>query len=249
MSLIDLSGKVAIVTGGSRGIGRATAALLDHAGATVAVTFRERRREAEEVVQRMRGTGIAIQADLRHATENDRVIAETTAALGRLDIVVANAAIWPVADVPVERLSDDRWQATLQTNIDSVFFVCRAALGILEEGSSIVAVASTAAQRGEAQHADYAASKGAVIAFVKSLAVEAAPGVTVNCVAPGWVDTEMASASYEGDGRSQIERAIPLRRVATPKDIAGPIVFLCSGLARHVTGAVLSVNGGSVLCG
>jgi 3-oxoacyl-[acyl-carrier protein] reductase len=119
----------------------------------------------------------------------------------------------------------------------------------MNAGGSVVIVSSTAGQRGEAFHADYAATKGAVISFVKSLAVELAPAITVNCVAPGWVDTEMAAPALQGAERARVEATIPLRRIAPPEDIAGPIVFLCSPLARHITGEILNVNGGSVLCG
>jgi 3-oxoacyl-[acyl-carrier protein] reductase len=114
---------------------------------------------------------------------------------------------------------------------------------------TIVLVGSTAGQRGEAFHADYAATKGAMISLVKSLCIECAPGITVNCVAPGWVETEMCDEAFSGGGRERIAATIPLRRVASADDIAGPIVFLCSDLARHITGEVLNVNGGSVLCG
>ena len=138
-------------------------------------------------------------------------------------------------------------------NLDSVFYGCRAALNVMEPGGRIVIVSSTAGQRGEAYHADYAATKGAIISFVKSLAVEAAQDdITVNAVAPGWIDTEMSAGPYgteEGGGRREIESSIPLGRIATPEDIAGPIVFLCSQLARHITGEVVNVNGGAVLCG
>ena len=144
-------------------------------------------------------------------------------------------------------------EATVRANLDSVLYVCRAAIPILPEGGKIVLVSSTAGQRGEAFHADYAATKGAVIAFTKSLAVELAPRqINVNCVAPGWVETEMSQDAYaqdEGARRREIERTIPLGRVASAEDCAGPIVFLCSDLARHVTGEILNVNGGSVLCG
>ena len=116
-------------------------------------------------------------------------------------------------------------------------------------GGRIVLVSSTAGQRGEAGHADYAATKGALIALTKSLAIECAPDVLVNCVAPGWVDTEMCTPAFAGDGRERVRQTIPLRRIPPPEDIAGPILFLCSDLARHVTGEVLNVNGGSVLCG
>jgi 3-oxoacyl-[acyl-carrier protein] reductase len=119
----------------------------------------------------------------------------------------------------------------------------------MAHGGTVVLVSSTAGQRGEAMHADYAATKGALISLTKSLAIECAPGITVNCVAPGWVDTEMSASAYAGDGRERIARAIPLQRVASAEDVAGPLVFLCSPPARHLTGEVLNVNGVIVLCG
>ena len=146
-------------------------------------------------------------------------------------------------------MSVGRWQETMRANLDAVFHSTRAALGVLRDGGSVVLVSSTAGQRGEAFHADYAATKGALISLTKSLALECAPRLTVNCVAPGWVDTEMSASAYEGTGRSRIAASIPLGRIASAGDIAGPIVFLCSPLARHITGEVLNVNGGSVLCG
>jgi 3-oxoacyl-[acyl-carrier protein] reductase len=150
----------------------------------------------------------------------------------------------------VENLGDDRWRSTMALNLDGVFFGCRLAARRVSSGGRIVIVSSTAGQRGEAFHADYAATKGAVISFVKSLAVELAPrDITVNTVAPGWVDTDAVARPFAGDGRARIEAAIPLGRVASAADIAGPIAFLCSDLARHITGEVLNVNGGSVLCG
>jgi 3-oxoacyl-[acyl-carrier protein] reductase len=138
-------------------------------------------------------------------------------------------------------------------NLDSVFWGTRAALRAMKRGGRVVIVTSTAGQRGESFHADYAATKGALIAFVKSVAVEVGQeDITVNSVAPGWVDTEMSAIPYErggGSGKQQIEKGIPLGRVASAEDVAGPIVFLCSSLARHITGEILNVNGGSVLCG
>lgn len=252
MSLIDLSGKIALVTGGSRGIGAATARLLARAGAAVAITYRTRKQDAEAVVQEIAAHGgkcIALAADLARRADCERVIAETRQGFGGFDIFVANAGVWPAADVAVRVMDDTRWRDTLAANLDSVFFGCRAALNVMRPGATIVIVSSTAGQRGEAYHADYAASKGAIISLVKSVAVEAAPDVTVNSVAPGWVDTEMAADAYAGAGRERIAAGIPLRRIATPDDIAGPIVFLCSPLARHITGEILNVNGGSVLCG
>ena len=243
--MIDLSGKVALVTGGSRGIGAATAAMLERAGAEVAVTY----KSAKVQGARVQGAR-AYQADLGESGASDRVIEQVVADFGRLDFFIANHGIWPSEDVPVAEMTDVRWRETMRVNLDGVFYGCRAAARV--KASRIVIVTSTAAQRGEALHADYAASKGALIAFVKSLAIELAPDTTVNSVAPGWVDTEMAEPAYQretGDGRRQIEASIPMRRVASPEDIAGPIVFLCSNLARHITGEILNVNGGSVLSG
>jgi 3-oxoacyl-[acyl-carrier protein] reductase len=169
---------------------------------------------------------------------------------GGLDIFVGNAGIWPATDVALADMTDEQWRRTMNENTDAMFYSTRAAARRLERGGRIVLVSSTAGQRGEAYHADYAASKGAMISFVKSLAVELAQKeITVNSVAPGWVDTEMVSGALESEGRERIARAIPIGRVATPRDIAGPIVFLCSEYARHITGEILNVNGGSVLCG
>jgi 3-oxoacyl-[acyl-carrier protein] reductase len=137
----------------------------------------------------------------------------------------------------------------MAANLDAVYYTVRAALELMRSGGRVVLVSSTAGQRGEAFHADYAATKGALISLTKSLAVECAPDLVVNCVAPGWVDTEMSLPAFGQGNRDRIVRTIPLQRIATAEDIAGPILFLCSDLARHVTGEVLNVNGGSVLCG
>ena len=232
--MIDLTGKRAFVTGGTRGIGRATAALLQRAGAVVAVTSRTQ------------------GGDLGDAATAQRVVANAIKELGGLDILVVNHGVWPAADVPLSKMSDAQWESTRRANLDAMFYICRAAIAQMSSGT-IVLVSSTAGQRGEAYHADYAATKGAVISLTKSLAVELAPAITVNCVAPGWVDTEMSQPAFgmrdAGRGKRAIEATIPLRRIAAADDVAGPIVFLCSSLARHITGEILNVNGGSVLCG
>lgn len=250
--MIDLHGKVVLVTGGSRGIGRATALLLARAGADVGLTCRSRLAEAEAVAAQVRRLGRKAwvgAGELGDAVVVDRLFASATDALGPLDAFVGNAGIWPTEDVALRAMAIERWRGTMQANLDAIFYTTRAALRHMNPRGAIVLVGSTAGQRGEAFHADYAATKGAMISLVKSLCVECAPGITVNCVAPGWVDTEMCDEAFSGGGRERIAATIPLRRVASAEDIAGPIVFLCSDLARHITGEVLNVNGGSVLCG
>ena len=167
-----------------------------------------------------------------------------------LDIFVGNAGIWPPEDIPIAEMPDAHWRRTMEANLDSVFFTTREAARMIRDNGRIVLVGSTAGQRGEAFHVDYAATKGAIISMVKGLCVELGPrGITVNCVAPGWVDTEMAQPAFGEGGKEAIARTIPIGRVPPPEDIAGPIVFLCSELARHITGEVLNVNGGAVLVG
>lgn len=253
--MIDLSGRRAFVTGGSRGIGRATALLLARAGATVVIGYATRREDAEATVAAIEAAGgraAAVGGDLGDAVAVERVVAQAARDGGGLDLLVVNHGIWPPTPRAVAAMSPDQWEHTRRANLDSVFYVTRAVVPLLPDGGRIVLVASTAGQRGEAFHADYAATKGAIISFTKSLAVELAPRITVNCVAPGWVDTEMSALPYAadgGEGRRAIERTIPMGRVATPEEIAGPIVFLCSDLSRFLTGEILNVNGGSVLCG
>jgi 3-oxoacyl-[acyl-carrier protein] reductase len=251
--MISLRGKRALVTGGSRGIGAATALLLAECGADVGIGYRSRQHEAADVVQRLADRGVrafAHAADLSAMAGTTSLFDRAEREFGGLDIFIGNAGIWPPNDVALADMTDEQWRRTMNENTDAMFYTTRAAARRLERGGRMVLVSSTAGQRGEAYHADYAASKGAMISFVKSLAVELAQReITVNAVAPGWVDTEMVADALESEGRDRIARAIPIGRVATPRDIAGPIVFLCSDLARHITGEILNVNGGSVLCG
>jgi 3-oxoacyl-[acyl-carrier protein] reductase len=251
--MISLRGKRALVTGGSRGIGAATALLLADAGANVGIGYRSREAEAAGVVREIASRGVeafAHAADLSSAEATQSLFERARREFGGLDVFVGNAGVWPAEETPVSEMSDERWTRTIRQNVDSVFYSSRLAARMLGSGSRIVLVSSTAGQRGEAFHADYGASKGAIISFVKSFAIELAPrDITVNSVAPGWIDTEMSTPAYGGDGKERIARSIPLGRIATAMDIAGPIVFLCSDLARHITGEVLNVNGGSVLCG
>ena len=175
---------------------------------------------------------------------------EIVAALGGLDIFVANAGIWPERDVPLAEMPASRWAETLRANLDGVYLTTRGALQLLRPGGSVVLVSSTAGQRGEAFHADYAVTKGGLIALTKSLAIECAPDITVNCCAPGWVDTDMSAGVLDARSTARGSRR-RFRWGGSPRadDVAWPILFLASPLARHITGEVLNVNGGSVLCG
>jgi 3-oxoacyl-[acyl-carrier protein] reductase len=249
----SIAGKRAVVTGGTRGVGAAVSRMLVERGAAVCMGYRSRKADADPLVAELtRGGGRAIAhaADLGDARGADGLIAAGVSAFGGLDIVVHSAGVWPSEDVPVHEMTDERWRRTMRENVDAMFFVSRAAARVLGDGGRIVHVASTAGQRGEAFHADYGASKGAMIAFVKSQAIELAKrGVTVNCVAPGWVDTEMCVEAFAGGGKARIEAGIPNGRVATPADIAYAVVSLCMPGARHLVGEIVNVNGGSVLSG
>ena len=250
--MIDLAGTTAMVTGGSRGIGRATALLLADCGADVGIIYRSHRAEAESVVRSVRDKGCrsyAGAADLSDPSAVEKVFREFKAGFGHLDFLVANAGVWPEEELALGSVDAERWRSTLAINLDAMFYTIKAAVPLMRRGGAMVLVSSTAGQRGEAGHADYAASKGAVIALTKSLAVEYAPDIRVNCVAPGWVDTDMSAGPLGTKAADRIKAEIPLRRVALAEDIAGPIVFLCSELARQMTGEVVNVNGGSVLCG
>ncbi len=250
---IDLSSRVALVTGASRGIGRATAELLGRAGARVAVNYRNDDARAEEFVRETRAAGgeaLALAGDVSRPDEARQIVRDVVSAWGRLDVLVNNAGIWQENAAGAADL--DVWERTFAVNVRGAFVVTDAAIPHVErEGGSIVFVSSTAGQRGEARHSAYAASKGALISYTKSLAAELGPrGIRVNCVAPGWIETAMtAEVLADPVAREEIERTIPVGRVGRPEDVAGAILFLVSDLARHVQGEVLNVNGGSVLIG
>ena len=250
--MIDLSGKTALVTGGNRGIGRAVVLLLARAGADVILTYFTRSTEAKSVAEEVRSLGrqaFVFGGNLAEESVAERLFREVKRDFEGVDIFVANAGVWPPDEVTLEQLGIDRWRSTMAANLDSVFLSTQTALRLMRPGGRVVIVSSTAGQRGEAFHADYAATKGGLIALTKSLAIECAPNVQVNCVAPGWVETEMSSPAFAGGNHERIRQTIPLGRIASAEEIAGPILFLCSDLARHITGEVLNVNGGSVLCG
>lgn len=251
--MINLKNKKVLVTGGSRGIGRATVLLFSQAGCDVAVNYTSNRQAAEEVqtlVQKKGQEALVIKADIAVKADVHAMVEKVLERWGRIDILVNNAGVWTYGEIG--EMSDEVWAETMKTNLDGVFYVCRSVVPemIRARTGNIINVSSTAGVRGEAYHSHYAASKGALIAFTKSLAVELAPhGIRVNCVAPGWVDTDMCAEVFREPGyRQKVEESIPLRRIPPPEDIAGPILFLASDLARHITGEVINVNGGSVLC-
>jgi 3-oxoacyl-[acyl-carrier protein] reductase len=250
---LNLKDKRAVVTGGSRGVGRAVALMLAQAGAHVGISYFNRKSDADAVLAELKRSGVkawAESGDLSRRDDAEALFERAKTEFGGLDIFVGNAGLWEPAHVPIAQMDDEQWRNTLAVNLDSIFYTTRAAARMLGDGGRIVLVSSTAGQRGEAGHGDYAASKGAMISLVKGVAIELAPRqITVNAIAPGWIDTEMAALPYQEGGRAKIEAAIPIGRVATAEDVAGPIVFLCSDLARHITGEIVNVNGGSVLCG
>lgn len=248
-----LRGRVAIVTGGARGIGRATVLRLAEAGANVVINYARNEEAAEEVASRAREFGVKalpLRADVSEVDQAAALVDRTVEQFGQVDLLVANAGIWEGA--PVEELSEELWDRVIDANLKGTWAACRAVVPYMKKQrrGGIVIVSSTAGQRGEAGYSNYAASKGGQISFTKALAVELAPIIRVNSVAPGWVDTELNDVVF-GDAafKQKIVDTIPLGRVATADDIALAITFLASDWAASITGEILNVNGGSVLCG
>lgn len=254
--MISLAGRAALVTGGARGIGAATVKMFAQAGADVVFNYHRNREAAAQVGQEARKHGTRVEslkADLGKMADAKKLVEFTHQRLGRLDIVVANAGIWNETDTPIEKLSEREWDEMVRVNLKSVYAVIHYAVPhmIAQRAGRIVAISSTAGQRGEAFHTHYGATKGAIISFVKGLATELARhNILVNCVAPGWVDTDMsASVLRQKSGLKWASAAIPLNRPATAEEIAGPILFAASDLATFITGEVINVNGGAILCG
>ena len=251
---LALNSKVALITGGSRGIGAAAVRMFVAAGAKVVFNYQAAQAQAEDLVRECdAGNCRAVQSDLSTTEAAEQLVSSAISAFGRLDILVANHGIWPPDDAPVDRMSDEQWHRTIAINLDSVFGLVKHSVGRMKKqgGGHIVLVSSTAGQRGEAFHCDYAASKGALISMVKGLSTELArENIHVNCVAPGWVATDMSAAALnDPPTRDKVFRTIPMGRVGTPEEIAGPILFLCTPYAGFITGEVFNVNGGAVLVG
>jgi 3-oxoacyl-[acyl-carrier protein] reductase len=250
-----LPGKVAVISGGSRGIGAAAVRMFVRAGAKVIFNYQKRRDAAYVLVNDCGSDNChAVQADLSSVESGKILIDAAVERFGACDIVIGNHGIWPPDDVPVDVITPEHWRRSIAINLDSIFGLVKYGTAQLKKqgrGGSIVLVSSTAGQRGEAFHCDYAAAKGAIISMVKGLSTELARDhIRVNCVAPGWVDTEMAApALNDAATRERALRVIPLGRVGTPDEIAAPILFLCTEHAGFITGEIFNVNGGAVLVG
>jgi 3-oxoacyl-[acyl-carrier protein] reductase len=258
--VMSLKDKVALITGGSRGIGAATVRLFRQAGAKVAFSYLSATQQAETLVEECGGPALcrAIQQPLSTPEDGQALVAAAVAAFGRLDCAILNHGIWPSHDAPIATMTTTQWRDTLGINLDSVFGVVRAAVAQMQSHplvngvrGHIVLVSSTAGQRGEAFHADYAATKGALISLTKSLSSELiGQGIHCNCVAPGWVATEMSSEVLSHPETSKkLLSLIPLGRAAHVDEIAAPILFLCTPLAGFISGEIVNVNGGAVLVG
>lgn len=252
---LTLENQVAVITGGSRGIGAATVKLFAEADAQVVFSYLRAAREAQEVVKACKSShkAVAVRANVAKVDDAKHLVQMTVRRFGRLDILVANAGIWNDVPLPIEEMSEREWDTMMAVNLKGVYSVIHHAAPhmIRQRGGRIIVVSSTAGQRGEAFHSHYGATKGGVISFVKGLSTELAPHhILVNCVAPGWIATDMAQPVLENPRlRRQAISAIPLRRFGRPEEVAMPILFLASPLATYMTGEVVNVNGGNVLCG
>ena len=246
-------GKTAIVTGASRGVGRATALRLAEAGANVVVNYLKNEADADDVVTLCQAHGveaIAVQGDVSEWQAAQKLAQAAMEKFGRIDLLVLNAGVWEGA--PIEEMSEELWNKILNINLKSAWAMSKACVPSMKKcpSGAIVLVSSTAGQRGEANYSNYAASKGGQISFTKALASELAPRIRVNAVAPGWIETAMVRPVFEDENYKQsVLDSIPLNRVATTDDVALSICFLLSDWSRHITGEILNINGGTVLCG
>jgi 3-oxoacyl-[acyl-carrier protein] reductase len=251
--MIDLKGKVALITGASRGIGKASALMLAQAGCDVAINYRDNEKEARKVAESAEKIGVkakTYRADVSKKQQVEKMVTSIVKEFGRIDILVNNAGIWKYA--AIDEMSEEQLRETIGVNLNGTFYPITACVPLMmkQEWGNIINISSTAGQRGEPYHSHYAASKGAIISLTKSLAAELAPNnIRVNCVAPGWVDTDMSHESLVGEEREKILQVIPLGRAGTAEEIAGSVLFLASELSTFITGEVINVNGGAVLCG
>lgn len=255
--MINLSEKKVLITGGSRGIGKACVELFIKAGADVFFTYERNAKAAKNLLKNVNSYKPEKQVikdyQMNLSEEGDivRVIREIVKEFKRIDVLVNNAGIWKYGEA--DTMTKENWEETIRINLTGTFLVTREVSRVMKKKKygRIINITSTAGQRGEALHSHYAASKGGVISYTKSLSSELANfNITTNSIAPGWVDTEMCDEVFEdANYKESVRKGIPVGRIATPEDIAGPVLFLASDLARHINGEILNVNGGSVLCG
>lgn len=247
------AGRTAIITGSSRGVGRATALRLAEGGADVVINFLTNTGEAAETAELCRNKGvdaITVQADVSEFAGATEIARATLERFGRIDYLVCNAGIWDGA--PIEDMTEELWTKVINTNLKSAWAMTKACVPAMKkrDSAAIVMVSSTSGQRGEAGYSNYSASKGGQISFTKALATELAPKIRVNAVAPGWIETAMVRPVFEDkDYHQSVIDSIPLKRIATTDDIALSICFLLSDWSRHITGEILNINGGAVLMG
>jgi 3-oxoacyl-[acyl-carrier protein] reductase len=253
---LSLQERVAVVTGGSRGIGAAIVRMFVTAGARVVFSYQHAENEAQRLEQECGGASrcVGLKADLVTSESARPLITEAVSRFGKVDILVGNHGVWPPHDAPIDAMTAEQWRSTLAINVDSLFGLVKYGVAEMKKqasGGHVVLISSTAGQRGEAFHCDYAASKGAIISMVKGLSTELArDGIYVNCVAPGWVETDMAApALHDPVISKKVFATIPLGRAGRPEEIAASVLFLCTAHAGFITGEILNVNGGAVLIG
>jgi len=249
---MKLTGKIALVTGGSRGIGRGIVESLAREGAKVAFVYRGSQEAASALVSAQTAEGrevVAIQGDVAITADADRIVSEVIAKWGRLDILVNNAGI--IRDGLLATMEPDDWRAVIDTNLSSVYNFCHAAVRQMmsQRIGRIINISSVAAEYGNQGQANYAASKGGIQGFTRCLATEIGRrNITVNAVAPGFIETDMTQA-VRNAAEAKIKDSIPLRRLGKPEDIANAVLFLASEEASYITGHVLTVDGGLTLGG
>ena len=247
---MHLGNKVAIVTGGSRGIGRAVALQLAHNGAKVVVNYAGNEQAAKEVVELITAKGghaIAVQADVANADSVDQMVKQAIDAFGRIDILVNNAGI--TRDTLLMRMKEDDWDAVLDTNLKGIYLCTKAVSRIMmkQKAGKIINMTSVVGIMGNAGQANYAAAKAGVIGFTKSMAKElASRNITVNAIAPGFISTDM-TAVLSDQVKSGLVNSIPLGKLGAPEEVAYAVVFLSSDYANYITGQTLNVDGGMVM--
>lgn len=251
--MYTLKDKVTLVTGGSRGIGKAVAIMFARCGSDIIINYHRDSKSAVDVlseVEKAGVSGITVGADVSDCHQVEAMVEKGMSRFGRIDILVNNAGIWERN--PIDGMEETRLKKTIDTNLSGCFYPIMAVVPHMkkQKSGSIINISSTAGQRGEAFYSPYAATKGALISMTKSLAVElAGDNIRVNCVAPGWVDTDMSRPTLDSSEAESVLNKIPLGRVGTPEELAGPVLFLASDMASFITGEILNVNGGAVLCG